>query len=52
MRHALSGAYGGGWPDRVRKMSEYQVIAIYHRMLEQNPVLLLSNKAKERIGIK
>lgn len=35
MREYVSKQYGGGWPERVRKMPDYQVMAIYHTMMRE-----------------
>ena len=43
MRDRVLHAYGSGfgtWANKVRKMSDRQVIAIYNRLLEQNPTKL------------
>lgn len=53
MRQTLLNAYGvegGKWYNRVKRMSDNQVIAVYHRLLEQDPTRLLSPQAKEAIG--
>jgi len=53
MRHALLNAYGvegGKWWNKVKRMSDNQVIAVYHRLLEQDPTRLLSPQAKEVIA--
>ena len=34
MREYVMSQYGGGWPDRVRRMPDYQVTAIYHTMIK------------------
>lgn len=33
MREYVMSQYGGGWPDKVKKMPDYQVAAIYHDMM-------------------
>lgn len=35
MREYVSRQYSGTWPERVRKMPDYQVATIYHRMLDE-----------------
>ena len=35
MREYVSRQYMGNWPDRVRKMPDYQVAAIYGKMIDE-----------------
>ena len=35
MRSFVSRQYGGDWADRVMKMPDYQVAAIFHRMISE-----------------
>lgn len=35
MRAYVSRQYSGTWPDRVRKMPDHQVMAIFHKMLNE-----------------
>lgn len=35
MREYVSRQYSGTWPERVRKMPDYQVATIYHKMIDE-----------------
>ena len=35
MREYVGRQYSGRWPERVRKMPDYQVAAIYYKMLDE-----------------
>ena len=46
MREQIAKAYGGDiWQDKVKKMPEQQVIAIYFKMLRDNPNLLKKERS-------
>ena len=44
MREYVSRQYGGRWPERVKKMPDYQVAAIYGKMMDD----LETEKKKKR----
>lgn len=35
MREYVSKQYSGQWPEKVRRMPDYQVMAIYHSMMRE-----------------
>ena len=48
MRERIAKAYGGDiWKDKVKKMPEQQVIAIYLKMLRDNPNLLKKDSSSD-----
>lgn len=49
MRERIAKAYGGDiWQDKVKKMPEQQVIAIYLKMLRDNPKLLEKDRSDDK----
>lgn len=35
MRDYVGKQYGGSWPEKVRRMPDYQVASIYRKMIDQ-----------------